>query len=95
MKTGHTRQYKHCYALMLPLSCLLHTFQVQVLGPIDTLTGGCSVYFQCVCVAVVSGDGHIVPLVVVQCPFTFALNEVGPVSKIKNIVDVSAREQLC
>lgn len=45
-------------------------------------------------VAVVSGDGHIVPLVVIQCPFTFALDEIGPISKVKNIVDVSAREKL-
>lgn len=75
------------------MSCPLHTFQVQVLGSIDTLTSGYSVYFQCVGVAVVSGDGHIVPLVVIQCPFTFALDEVGPVSKVKNIVDVSAREK--
>lgn len=56
------------------MSCHLHTFQVQVLGPIDALTCGCSIYFQCVGVAVVSGDSHIVPLVVIQCPFTFALD---------------------
>lgn len=45
--------------------CPLPTFQVQVLGPIDTLNSGCVIYFQCVGVAVVSGDGHIVPLVVI------------------------------
>lgn len=45
-------------------------------------------------VAVVSGDGHIVPLVVIQRPFAFALDEVGPISKVKNIVDVSAKERL-
>ncbi len=70
------------------------TFEVQVLGPIDTLTSGCSVYFQGVGVAVVSGDGHIVPLVVIQCPFTFALDKIGPISKVKNIVDISARENI-
>ena len=71
----------------------MHTFQVQVLGPIDTLTGGSSIYFECVCVAVVSGDGHIVPLVVIQCPVTFPLDEVRPISKIKNIVDISAKQR--
>lgn len=70
------------------------TFQVQVLGPIDALTGECSIYFQCMGIAVVSSDGHIVPLVVIQCPFTFALDEVGPISKVKNIVDVSAKRVL-
>lgn len=45
-------------------------------------------------VAVVSGDGHIVPLVVIQCPVTFALDEVGPISKVKNVVDVSARRKV-
>lgn len=72
----------------------MHTFQVQVLGPIDTLTSGRGVYFQRVGVAVVSGDGHVVPLVVIQCPVTFALDEVGPISKVKNIVNVSARGTL-
>lgn len=69
----------------------LLTFKVQVLGPIYALTCSCGIYFQCVGVAVVSGDGHIVPLVVIQCPFTFALDEVGPISKVKHIVDVSAK----
>lgn len=45
-------------------------------------------------VAVVSGDGHIVPLVVIECPLTFAFDEVGPISKVKNIVDVSARDKI-
>lgn len=77
------------------LSNLFHgpTFKVQILGSIDTLTCRCRVYFQRVSVAVVSGDGHIVPLVVIQCPFTFSLDEIGPISKVKNIVDVSAREK--
>lgn len=66
------------------------TFQVKVLGTIDGLTCSCSIYFQCVGVAVVSGDSHIVPLIIIQWPFTFSLDEIGPVSKIKNIVDVSA-----
>lgn len=43
------------------------------------------------CVAVVSSDGHVVPLVVIQRPLTFALDEIGPVSKVENIVDVSAK----
>lgn len=41
-------------------------------------------------VAVVAGDGHIVPLVVIQSPFTFALDEIGPVPEVKHIVNVSA-----
>lgn len=76
------------------LSCPLHTFQVQVLCPIDTLASSCSIYFQCVGVAVVSGDRHIVPLVVIECPFAFAFDEIGPISKVKNIVDVSARDKI-
>lgn len=43
-------------------------------------------------VAVISSDGDIVPLVVIQRPLTFALDEVGPISKVKNIVDVSAKQ---
>lgn len=72
----------------------LLTFQVQVLGPVDTLTRGRGVYFQCVCVAVVSGDGHIVPLVVIQRSLTFPLDEIGPISQVENIVDVSAGERI-
>lgn len=71
----------------------MHTFQVQILSSIDALTRSYSVNFQRVGVAVVSGDGHIVPLVVIQCPFTFALDEIGPISKVKNIVNVSAKEK--
>lgn len=69
------------------------TFQVQVLGPVDALTCGRSVYFQRVCVAVVSSDGHVVPLVVIQRPLTLALDEVGPISKVEHIVDVSANSR--
>lgn len=43
----------------------LHTFQVQVLGPIYALKCGCSIYFQSMGIAVVSCDRHIVPLVVI------------------------------
>lgn len=41
------------------------TFQVQVLGTVDALAGGRLVHLQCVCVAIVPTDGHIVPLVVI------------------------------
>lgn len=68
---------------------VLPTFQVQVLGSVDALAGGRLVHFQCVCVAVISTDGHIVPLVVIQSPVTFALDEVGPIPKVKDIVYVS------
>lgn len=44
---------------------VLPTFQVQVLGTVDALAGGRLVHFQCVCVAIVPTDGHIVPLVVI------------------------------
>lgn len=67
------------------------TFQVQVLGSIDALARGGSVYLQCVSVAVVSGDGYIVPLIVIQRPLTFAFDQIGSVSKVKHVVDVSAR----
>lgn len=67
------------------------TFQVQVLGSVDALAGGGGVYLQCVSVAVVSGDGYIVPLIVIQRPLTFALDQIGSVSKVKHVVDVSAR----
>lgn len=90
MKTVHMWRYKHVTGVTV-----FDTFQVQILGPVDTLTRGCSIYFQCVGVAVVSGDGHIVPLVVVQRPVTFALDEVWPISEVKDIVDVSAREKNC
>ena len=50
---------------MCQVSSPAHTFQVQVLGPVDTLTRGGGVHFQGVRVAVVSGDGHIVPLIVI------------------------------
>lgn len=43
-------------------------------------------------VAVVSGDGYIVPLIVIQRLFALAFDEVGPVSKVKHIMDVSARK---
>lgn len=46
-------------------SYLEYTFKVQILGTIDTLTGGCSIYFQRMGVAVVSGNSHIVPLIVI------------------------------
>lgn len=68
---------------------VLPTFQVQVLGSVDALAGGRLVHFQSVCVAVISTDGHIVPLVVIQSPVTFALDEVGPIAKVKDIVYVS------
>lgn len=68
---------------------VLPTFQVQVLGSVDALAGGRLIHFQCVCVAVISTDGHIVPLVVIQSPVTFALDEVGPIAKVKDIVYVS------
>ena len=71
------------------------TFEIQVLGSIDALTRGCSIYFQCVGICVVSGNSHIVPLVVVQCPVTLALDEVRPVSEVKDIVDVSAKQKSC
>lgn len=67
------------------------TFQVQVLGSIDALACCGSVYLQCVSVAVVSGDGYIVPLIVIQRPFTFAFDQIGSISKVKHVVDVSAR----
>lgn len=43
-------------------------------------------------VAVVSGDGYIVPLIIVQRPLTLAFDEVGSVSKVKHIMDVSVRK---
>lgn len=67
----------------------VQTFQVQVLGSVDALTGGGGVHLQRVSVAVVPGDGNIVPLIVIQRPLTFALDEVGSVPKVKYIVDVS------
>lgn len=45
-------------------------------------------------VAVVSTDGHIVPLVVIQRSFTFALDEVGPISKVKHIVYISVKKKV-
>lgn len=44
---------------------VLPTFQVQVLGTVDALAGGRLVHFQCVCVAIIPTDCHIVPLVVI------------------------------
>lgn len=70
-------------------SQVFFTFQVQVLSSIDALTRGCGVYLQRVGVAVVSRDGYIVPLVVVQRSLTFAFDKVGPIPKVKHIVDVS------
>lgn len=69
------------------------TFQVQVLGTVDALAGGRLVHFQCVRVAVVPTDCHIVPLVVIESPVTFALDEVGPIAKVKDIVNVPAEQE--
>lgn len=44
------------------------------------------------CVAVIPTDGHIVPLVVIQSPVTFALDEVGPIPKVKDIMYVSVEQ---
>lgn len=74
---------------------VLPTLQVQVLGSVDALAGGRLVHFQCVCVAVIPTDGHIVPLVVIQSPVTFALDEVGPIPKVKDIVYVPVGQVEC
>lgn len=56
---------KHIVKHMSQVSYPEYTFQVQILGTIDTLTSGCSIYFQRVGVAVISGDSHIMPLIVI------------------------------
>ena len=68
------------------------TFQVEVLGAIDALAGCRGVDLQRVGVAVVPGDDHIVPLVVVKGHVALALDEVGPVPQVKHVVDVPAAE---
>ena len=64
------------------------TFQVQVLGSIDALAGCRGVDLQRVGVAVVPGDDHVVPLVVIEGHVALALDEVGAVPQVKHVVDV-------
>lgn len=49
--------------------------------------------FECVEIAVVSGDDHVVPLVVMQSSVTIAFDEVGTVTKIKDVMDVPEMEK--
>lgn len=44
--------------------------------------------FEGMLIAVVSGDDHVVPLVVMQSSVTVAFNEVRPVTKVKHVMDV-------
>lgn len=40
------------------------------------------------CVTVISGDDHMMPLIVIERSITVPLDDIGAIAKIKNIVDV-------
>lgn len=70
----------------------MHTFQVQVFGTVDCLTHCLGIDLQSVDVVVVTGDDHIMPLVVMQDPVAVALDDIGAVPKVKHVVDVPDRQ---
>lgn len=69
------------------------TFQVQVFGTVDCLTNGLGIDLQSVDIVVVTGDDHVVPLVVVEDPVTVALDDIGAISKVKHIMDVPTEQR--
>lgn len=44
-------------------------------------------------VAVVSGDNHIVPLVVIQWAITIALDNIRSISKVKHVMYIPAKNK--
>ncbi len=45
------------------------------------------------CVGSVSGDDHIMPLVIVQWVVTVSLQQAWPIPQVKHIVDKAGREE--
>jgi len=68
--------------------CPAPTLQVQVLGAGGGLRGDLGVDLDSVQVVGVPGDDDVVPVVVVQRLVGVALDEVGPVSQVRHVVQV-------
>lgn len=67
------------------------TFQVQIAGSIGVLGDGVGVDFQCVHVVRVTGNHHVVPLVVIQLLVGVAFHQRGSIAQVENVVDIPAR----
>lgn len=69
------------------------TFQVQVAGSVGVLRDGARVDLEHVHVAVVAGDDHVVPLVVVERLVGVALHQRRAVAQVEHIMDVPAGQE--
>lgn len=65
------------------------TLQVEVLGAHGGLSGDFGVDLDGVEVVGIPGDVHVVPVVVVQGAVGVALDQVGPVAQVRDVVKVS------
>lgn len=64
------------------------TFEVQVPGAVRVLRHGARVDLQRVHVIGVSGNHHVVPLIVIERLLGVSLHERRPVPEVKHVVDV-------
>lgn len=69
------------------------TLQVQVFGSGRCLRGDLGVDLDGVEVVGVSGDDHVVPVVVVEWLVGVAFDQVGPIPQVGHVVQVTAIEQ--
>lgn len=67
------------------------TFKVQIAGSIGVLGDGVGVDFQCVHVVSVTGNHHVVPLVVIQWLVWVAFHQRGSIAQVKDVVDIPKR----
>lgn len=69
------------------------TFQIQVFGSGRCLRGDLGVDLDSVEVVGVSGDDHVVPVVVIQRLVRVAFDQVGSIPQVRHVVQITAIEQ--
>lgn len=69
------------------------TFEIKIAGAIGMLSDSACINLKCVNIAVVSGDHHTVPMVVIQGLLRVSFHQRWPVAQVKDVVDEPAKCQ--
>lgn len=75
------------------LSTARRTLQVEVFGSNGGLRGDLGVDLDCVQVVDVSGDHHVVPVVIIQRLVGVSFNKVSTISQVCYVVQVAGRTE--